>query len=185
MKRHPVTKSSAWLGALAVWGLVGAAPSAYATTIGFDLIFSCDFGCTTGIDAPTGMFFVDDSLLLPGTNTALVDTVMVSFMGIDWTFPDPDIIRLAPMIYVDDGAPVALDMELQDTVTSYILRTEGLSWTVGDLPGGPGGILAEEAGGTFLIVRKAAAAIPEPTAATLFTLGAVLTAARVRRMARS
>ena len=53
------------------------------------------------------------------------------------------------------------------------------------LPGGPGGTLAEEARGTFLIVRKAAAAIPEPTAATLFTLGAVLTAARIRRIARS
>jgi len=39
--------------------------------------------------------------------------------------------------------------------------------------------------GAGYMLRDVSAPVPEPSAATLFTLGAVLTAARVRRMARS
>jgi hypothetical protein len=55
--------------------------------MGFDLIFTCDSGCTTGINEPVGMVTVDAAALkaaLLGTfvTSVPVVTATISFSGV-------------------------------------------------------------------------------------------------------
>ena len=183
MFHRSVSKSSAWLGALAILGIVGAAPTAYGATIGFDLIFTCDTGCITGVDEPTGMFFLDDAALGSDANDVPVLSAMVTFGTNEWTYnPDNgDDTDLGPMVDVIAGAPSNFDWRvgdggLYDTAPSITVHSVGNGWYIHDL------IPPLDTNGHYTITPKAP--IPEPTAALLFTLGAMLTVGRARRIAQ-
>ena len=39
-----------------------------AAAMSFDIVFTCDYGCTTGVDAPEGSLSIEDSILLDSGN---------------------------------------------------------------------------------------------------------------------
>ena len=180
MTRFPATYARAcWLAVAAV-GWIGIAPAAYGTEIGYDIVFACSNGCTTGIDEPTGMLFLDDSALVTDGTKILNDfggSLMIT--GVFATYEDDLRFPSFPQVTVTGGEVTAIDYASGVTPSLSIFRLN------------PSGTWSEPepvtngAGGSYTLERKPTGAVPEPNSATLFTLGAVLTAARVRRMARS
>jgi hypothetical protein len=154
--------------ALAVLGMVGAAPTAYGATIGFDLIFTCE-DCTLGVDAPpTGMIFLDEADLTSDAIGVPVESAMVSFtLGghIDsmWTFPVDDTTFRGPEVDVVGGIPVAFNWEVNDG--GFVFNAEFGDWEITGYDDGT------RRAGTVTAVPKPVGVIPEPTAALLFGIG--------------
>jgi len=110
-----------------------------------------------------------------------VASIMVSGFGIEWDIADDS--SLGPFAVVDAGEVQGIIWDVRDTLSDQEIQlmVDG-SWVV-DLDFDPCEDL--RCVGTYEVRRKPSNVIPEPNAATLFTLGALLAATRVRRTARS
>ena len=93
-----------------------AVSPAQAAQIGYDIIFECDDGCTTGgVDAPTGMLFIDDSALNIDTTISLVlggaGTMMVSAFGTEFVQTIAFGAPTFPVVVVASGDVTMVDFQ--------------------------------------------------------------------------
>jgi hypothetical protein len=165
---------------------------ASGATIGFDLVFTCTSGCTTGVDAPTGMFTMDDAVLGVDALEVAVQSVTVSFMSIEWTFPPgatDDFSKRAPTVDVVNGIVENFRWSSNDSESRNSFKSTSDEWITSErlgVNGDPKGFVQAVSvqPGSVEPTPKATPAMPEPSAITLFALGGLLTAASVRRSSR-
>ena len=183
MKNRPAALRFLAVAALPVMALFVAAVPAQAAQVGYDIIFECEFGCTTGVDAPTGMLFIDDSALTSNSTISLVlggaGTMMVSAFNTDFDGANVLGAPALPFVVIASGE-VTMVEDYQAFVSNgefFRLQNTG-EWNYGGIPP------TEPASGTYTLTRKATPVIPEPHAAMLFGVGSLVVATRLRRRPR-
>ena len=179
MMRFSATYARACSLALAAVGLIGIAPASYGAVIGYDIVFVCDFGCTTGVDAPTGALFLDFSALQNDGAYMLEDFAgTMHVTARNETYNEADDVRDSfPAVVVENNQARYIDFFQTSAILMILSITTDGNWRLWSH-------FSLLEAGTYNLREKPSIAIPKPRAATPFTPSCVLISARLRQMAR-